>query len=301
MLRSSRVRLKVEHVNFLICARLIILITIYLWMDNMNISPLKKTSPLLILALSFLLVSCGGGNNNKSPENNASSGSTSDALAKSVFSTFSLAGKAINSTSKGLIKAKLLSKARYKQTSQPCNGGGETRYDLGDFDTDTGKLPTNITVIFDKCKTTDNNSVSYMNGKAVMKLSFDNSEAPSFSNYTFTIDDGYFIEGKERLDIKNYEIKSSGGNDKVMMQAKGSFKSTSCLDQWVDFKTLDPIEMITSNTCPTAGKMSVTMGQSTTSITYNSDQSIVINSNGNSQKYDNCTDLDKLDDTEICQ
>lgn len=265
------------------------------------IKTLKLTS--LVTAISLLLISCGGSNDSSKSTGSATqpnNGSTSsgqiksDALAKTALSSLSFASNA----SKSMTKKKFLSGVKYKTMTTECPNGGDIKMDFGNYDPNSGEVPSNITATYNQCKTIQDGLESYINGKLTMKLGINNLN--SFS-YTFVISDGYFIENKERIDIKNYQVITTANDNKLTMQANGMFKTTSCLDQWITFKTLEPIVILTTNTCPTAGKMSVSTGSSQSSITYNTDQSIDIYGNGTSQHFDNCNDISSIDDTAICK
>jgi hypothetical protein len=278
-------------------------------------SKLKNT--LTIVTFGLLLTACGGTSSkssaNSANNNNPTNGTnpSGNALATNALSTIALTGKAIKSASAGISQSKILSTARYKATTQviPCNGGGEQRMTTSNIDPSSGEMPTSIdfNMIFDRCKNTQNGSESFINGTLKMTIELNQSDpSASNSNYTFKISSAYFIERinkdkSERVDIKDYEVSSTGNQDKVSMEIKGSFKESSCLDQWINVKTVRPIVMLTNNTCPTAGQMSMTVSQSTTTITYNTDQSIDISGNGTSQHYDNCNDLNNIDDTNMCK
>ncbi len=279
----------------------------------------KLKSTVTIVALGLLLTACGGNSsesesstdsgNDNNPTNGASP--SADALAANALSTIALTGKAINAASSGISQSKILSTARYKKTTQviACNGGGEQRITSGDYDPNSGTVPTSIdfNIIFDNCKSTENGSESFINGALKMTVELSQSDpSTASSDYTFTISKAYFIEkvdtGKsERVDIKDYDVTSTGNQDSVSMQINGSFKESTCLNQWINIKTLSPIIMLANNTCPTAGQISMTVSQSTTTIIYNSDQSIDINGNGTSQHYDNCNDLNNIDNTNMCK
>ena len=268
------------------------------------IKTLKLTS--LVTAISLLLISCGGSSDSSKSTGSASqpnNGSTSsgqiksDALAKTVISSLSFAG---NTASSSVTKSKILSSGvKYKITTTPCPNGGNTTMDFGNFDPSTGEMPSNFTLTYNQCKSTQNNSESYINGKLTM--SFDVNNSTSYSNYTFLISDGYFINDNERLDLKDYKVISAGDEKKVTMTADGKFKTTTCLDEWISFKTPETIVILTGDSCPTAGKVTVSTGGSQSSITYHNDQSIDIYGNGTSQHYDNCNDLNNVDDTGMCK
>ena len=268
------------------------------------IKTLKSTS--LVTAISLLLISCGGSSDSsKSTDSTAqpNNGSTSsgkiksDALAKTALSSLYSASKTASSS---VTNSKILSSGvKYKITTTPCPNGGNTTMDFGNFDPSTGEMPSNFTITYNQCKSIQNNSESYINGKLTM--SFDVNNPTSYSNYTFLIGDGYFINENDRLDLKDYKVISTGDEKKVTMKADGKFKTTTCLDEWISFKTPETIVILTGDSCPTAGKMTVSTGGSQSSITYNNDQSIDISGNGTSQHYDNCNDLDSIDDTTMCK
>ena len=267
-----------------------------------------------VLTLSLLLSACGGGSSDTASTNNTPTGTTDPAkevaVSSKVLSTLALTNKAVKVASTGIKQSKLLSSARYKTTQTIlCNGGGEQQITSSDFDASSGQMPTtfDFDVVFDNCLNRDNGYESFINGSLKMTLELNqNDPASAKSDYTFTISNAYFVEngssGKsQRVDIKDYEVISTGNQNQTSMQIKGSFKESSCLNQWITVKTLSPIVMMTNNTCPTAGQLSMTMSQSTTTITYNSDQSIDIGGNGTSQHYDNCDDLKNISDANVCK
>lgn len=195
------------------------------------------------------------------------------------------------------------------ESTVACSGGGSITYGASEF---TDVTDYSMAITFNSCVEGGEET----NGTASFTISSENSMNMVMTDLTMLSDDevavfdsatfvqngsassfeltGYFSDGTDRVDFKNYKVdKTTLSEDpySASMILSGSFK-TSCDNSWYNISTSQAMLVSEYEGCPTAGRVTASGGGSSMSVTYNSDQSIDVSTNGSSQHYDNCTDLD---------
>ena len=100
---------------------------------------------------------------------------------------------------------------------------------------------------------------------------------------------GYYTDGSDRMDFKDYAVILTGDN----LTLDGLVK-TSCIGAWIEVKTIQPLVM--PGFCPTAGEISIIGNGSNINMVFNADESVDVTLNGEAyNSYNSCDELPSSD------
>ena len=244
----------------------------------------------IVLALG--IASCGGGSSSSSGGSKVATVEFDKASAGNILAGLSSAGS--SATNLGSLADKAKSKVlatgvtggKFKSLSVLCDGGGTMSFD--GIDLTTGEITNKLTIKFNKCKIEGG---TYFESATMSMTPSANGE--DFTNMSFIIGSGYATDEDtgERIDYKDFNFTVDRSGNIITMSMNGFVKENQCFKGWLELITLTPVKSLESANCPTSGKFQVKGGSSSMTVTYNSDESIDVNTNGSTQHYDNCTDV----------